>query len=713
MTSNDWQQRVLSDAELQQVLEGKSSLEAMEVLQSQMLLRTSPSPAQERQTIVPANENSANLKPEILPTSEASSFDQVPVATESPAATDIGGSAQPAWLPKFGSFESSAPQAGPTPAPSAGAPLTAVGLPVVEPNSPVTEANQPPVPSVPVSDHPFRPAASEGSTASALDGHVTSAPESGADEAALVEQEKQAESASPNLIDELISFANEVTDETPDSAPTEYVAESSPQADSSDSVEVESPASNRESPRTSVQSSGRRGVWSLLTIWNGTGILLFLAAVGFASATVGYSLITTIVGATSALAISGLGFGIAAVSARRARQPQATIARAAFGVRAAAVPLIFVILARYVATAIASVGVTFAVLWFQPPFKNSVVIGGQSLSGFIVVLAWVLAAATVLTIFGSFTRFVVTAVAAITTITLSLAVLVVVLLDNPALLRNLGSLDPAGALATASVTILFVSLVWGTTAADESPELRSNLFAIKIIAASILNFAVVGALALVAGYLYFFTPSPLLRGIPAALAFITLCVLALSHQIRRSADSFSGFGFARTRWWIVLASALIVAGVATATHLLVPEQILKTSAIELLPVVGVPVVAWLAILGMDTVLRREDYHEVSLLRDYGFYGKLRLVNLFAWVLAVAVGFGLLKSQVPGFGWLGYLAGPLGISVSGIQAQMGVWVAFIVAGLAPLFTLRQIRHQEAELLALRARHHELIDVTGVE
>jgi hypothetical protein len=132
---------------------------------------------------------------------------------------------------------------------------------------------------------------------------------------------------------------------------------------------------------------------------------------------------------------------------------------------------------------------------------------------------------------------------------------------------------------------------------------------------------------------------------------------------------------------------------------------------SLLPVAGVPVIAWLATYGVDTVLRRDEYHEVSLLRDYGFYGRVRVVNLTGWLLATAVGLGFVESLVPGFTWLGYLAHPLGYSATGLQADTGVWIAFAIGVIAPLFTVGSIRQQEAEGQALANRHKDLINVLG--
>jgi hypothetical protein len=185
----------------------------------------------------------------------------------------------------------------------------------------------------------------------------------------------------------------------------------------------------------------------------------------------------------------------------------------------------------------------------------------------------------------------------------------------------------------------------------------------------------------------------------------------LSHQIRRTSDSFSGFGLSGTRWWVVVLSTLLVVVGVVFGHAFVSDAEIKSGALSLLPVAGVPVVAALAIFGIDSVLRREDYHEVSLLRDYGFYGKFNWVNLGGWALAVVVGLGFVESPVPGFTWLGYLSHPLGFAATGARAAAGVWIAFLIGLLTPLLTIARIRDQEAEGIALQARHKELLNVLG--
>ena len=70
---------------------------------------------------------------------------------------------------------------------------------------------------------------------------------------------------------------------------------------------------------------------------------------------------------------------------------------------------------------------------------------------------------------------------------------------------------------------------------------------------------------------------------------------------------------------------------------------------------AVPVAAWSGIFVSDVLIRRIAYHEVSLSRSYGFYKAVNITNTAGWLLAVALGWGLLKNDLREFQWLGYLA----------------------------------------------------------
>jgi len=751
MTSNDWQERVLTDAELQVTLAKLGALDAMQVLQRQLELRS----AQHSQAPVLRDEVSNHL--------ELGLTDVVPIAEPfdplvEPVAIEVDPPVAPITAPVEPAAVTNNPQA------DIAANLNALfssrqhvnfeakpplELKPVEPKfdyAPIplesdtksffipTFAN--PLPDTqsievvtPIAQHGTDTETPKNQLSPAVESPETSLPQPlqldvtelpSAEEAVTAYEEAGTTSTpQPTLVDEVIlEVGGEPVDfdlvtptaEVPEVAP-QVVEDSLPIAIPVNPDTARVPELQAKPIRETETVTGRSAFGALIATWNGTGNLLFLIAAGFTAAALHFNLISTLAGAFGAMAAAGFGFGTAALSARRGRQPQATISRAAFGVRGAIAPLALVLIAKYAATAVAAIATAFAVIWFFPGLPTLLKVGGFTLDIFAVVLTALLIVATVVTIMGAAARFLVTAVVAGTTIAWVLSIAATAAVVHPVTIGLGGGVQAGNALTLASVLFILVSIVWGTTAADETPNLRSDIVAPKLIAAGLLSHAFIGTLAVFAGFAFYSIDVPVLKGPFFGAVFAILAVLALSHQIRRSADSFSGFGLRGTRWWVVVGSSVLVAVAGIFAHLFIADNDLKAAAISLLPVAGVPVVSWLAIYGVDSILRREDYHEISLLRDYGFYGRVRLMNLAGWTVALIIGLGFVQSNVAAFTWLGYLARPLGLSTAGTPASTGVWIAFFIGLITPLLTIRQIQEQEAEGRALQERHKELINVLG--
>ena len=474
------------------------------------------------------------------------------------------------------------------------------------------------------------------------------------------------------------------------------------------------PVEPYETPSAVDPLGGYRSPRSLLATWNGNGILLLLAATGFIAATNKASLLTTISAAFVALAISGFGFGTAALAARRGRQPQAVLSRAVFGVNGAAVPLTVVILARLAATATIALLASQALNFFYPmPAKLPLNIGGYQVPTSILVVVVLLIIGAVTAGFNNKYRYRLAAVFAYTSVGAAVVAIVAGLIANPSMFAGGGAFDFSAALGLASAIVILVGIIWGTSAADESPDLAPTTAVPKLIAASLLNFELVGLLSVVAGYVFANLSLGAVANYAVGAVFAVVLIVSFANQIRRNTDAFRGFGLQTTPGWLLVLVLVVIAAAAVGISALVSSSQIWFGFAGFLPVVGVPVLAWLATLGVDTVLRREDFHEISLVRNYGFYGKVRVANLIGWVVATVVGWGFISSSVAGFGWLGYLAGLLGVSTSGLQSNMGLWLAMGIGALTPLiFTIPKIREQEAEGLALEERRRELIDVLGI-
>nr|MBP7818950.1 hypothetical protein [Rhodoluna sp.] len=128
---------------------------------------------------------------------------------------------------------------------------------------------------------------------------------------------------------------------------------------------------------------------------------------------------------------------------------------------------------------------------------------------------------------------------------------------------------------------------------------------------------------------------------------------------------------------------------------------------------AVPVAAWSGIFVSDVLIRRIAYHEVSLSRGYGFYKAINLTNTIGWLVAVTLGWGLLKSELIEFKWLGYLADLTANAEFWSQSNFGVVIAFAIGLLLPVAAgIPRIKRQEQEVLAIEARRNDLRDVLGL-
>jgi hypothetical protein len=129
--------------------------------------------------------------------------------------------------------------------------------------------------------------------------------------------------------------------------------------------------------------------------------------------------------------------------------------------------------------------------------------------------------------------------------------------------------------------------------------------------------------------------------------------------------------------------------------------------IELIVIATVIAASYTGIVLADSLIRSRDYHEVSLTRDYGFYGRFNFANSIGFVLASVVGFGYVESTGLISSWTGYLGDftPAIFEVAG--SNIGIAMAFGLAVLFPvLFGIPKIKGQERKLVELDERREEL-------
>ena len=192
--------------------------------------------------------------------------------------------------------------------------------------------------------------------------------------------------------------------------------------------------------------------------------------------------------------------------------------------------------------------------------------------------------------------------------------------------------------------------------------------------------------------------------------FVVALGVSLVHLISASLYSVSGsmMGLLKVPAWV----AQLVLVVAVLAAVLVPSylvavSVLHESLVELLILTSVVASSWTGIVVADALVRTRGYHEVSLTRDYGFYGRVNIANAIGFVLAIALGFGYLNGGPQLSMWTGYLGDltPEIFELAG--SNIGIAMAFGLALLFPVvFGIPKIRKQEQNLAELDERREEL-------
>jgi purine-cytosine permease-like protein len=195
------------------------------------------------------------------------------------------------------------------------------------------------------------------------------------------------------------------------------------------------------------------------------------------------------------------------------------------------------------------------------------------------------------------------------------------------------------------------------------------------------------------------------------IAFVVAVGLSVLQLLASSIYSLAG-GLASIGGKIPGAVAVLLLSVLVLAVTLVSSMLLGTSSllsmlIELILLASVVAASYSGIVLSDALIRSRDYHEVSLTRDYGFYGRFNVANTIGFILATALGFGYLNGAGVLSFWAGYLGDftPSIFDIAG--SNIGIAMAFGLAVLFPvLFGIPRIKGQERKLLELDERREEL-------
>jgi hypothetical protein len=170
--------------------------------------------------------------------------------------------------------------------------------------------------------------------------------------------------------------------------------------------------------------------------------------------------------------------------------------------------------------------------------------------------------------------------------------------------------------------------------------------------------------------------------------------LALNLAVAAN-ESITAFGLNANRWWFSLIASVSVSAVV----LFSPDWAFWT---QLLAILVAPMAALAGFSVVDSLLRRGEYHEASLMRSYGFYKSLNPFSVVGYVLSTALGLSLLPAT-SAFAWLGF---------SGVATEFASLAAFAAAALWHFATaLPRIRQQQKEVAEVESRKASLNQFSG--
>lgn len=446
-------------------------------------------------------------------------------------------------------------------------------------------------------------------------------------------------------------------------------------------------------------------VWGGLTI--GVAPLVLAAAVSHLQ-NVGDGVLAMALG----FLISSTIISVAAIAGKRSGLSTLVLARAAFGVNGnmvSAIPLVLIKLAF-------GAGLIYAAI----SFFDGAVIGAPALSSTVgtsvftwqqVVLALVLLVAGTLAFFGGkvlyWAQLVTGAVGA-------LAVIAFVSATAGSLKWELFAFsatpDFVGLVAISSLIGIFFGAFWITAVAEFTRKIpmresgkKMSLFvalATGILPLLISSYALLAFKSTFTDAKISKFTSPLIQtllSVPAWAATIllysgilTLVIWAASWMYATSVS----FAAIRAKLHPGISQPIIF-----VLTLLIAAFASSYINYSLLAVI---VLAWAGIFVGDVALRRIAYHEVSLAREYGFYRSWNWVNISGFVIAVAIGLGLVGNVEGIYSWMGY--------ISDDYLTAGIYIAPLVAFIFPiLFGRKRVKSQEQEVLKIEARKTDLIDV----
>ena len=452
------------------------------------------------------------------------------------------------------------------------------------------------------------------------------------------------------------------------------------------------------------------------------GLALWLRSLGL---TFEQSLTAVLLGIFASAGVVAVG----AIAGKRSSLPTLVLSRAAFGVFGNLGPAVILVLSRLFW---ALVLVTLGYLLIAQNLTTT-----ANMSGGSEPISWIAVAVLVVVVLGSAVLSSVGGKTLVWAQRLSggLGIVTAISLAG-AKLSTSGFADEVGqsgswlrALGAGVVIFAIFGLAWSSASSDYASGLPVNVRGWKVAGWALLSMGVVPAVLAILALLAFGTLTDAdfassFNGLVAGSSLSTLAVAVqisliftlvttIAMSLRSSSMSFESI---QLKFKASIATP-IIAVLAVSLAVLGFSYLgasgfwfnLKGYALFL----AVPVAAWSGVFVSDVLIRRIAYHEVSLSRSYGFYKAVNITNTVGWLVAVALGWGLLKSDLVEFGWLGFLADLSSNAEFWAQSNFGVVITFAVGLLLPVFFgIPRVKRQEQEVLAIEARRNDLRDVLGL-
>ena len=468
-------------------------------------------------------------------------------------------------------------------------------------------------------------------------------------------------------------------------------------------------------------------VWSWLALASSPLTLLLAAILKTSGASLAQAVLimATLVIANSLLASVG------AVAAARGSASLTTVSRAAFGVWGNSIPALAMLLVRliwlgafvYFSTRLIS-PIIFNQPWFAAIAEALVFPAEFTASLFVMVPLLVIAG--VLAAFGG--EVLLRSQQVTASVVLVAIGAIIYFVASSYSLQDLSQVDPLGPAPLIDVAI-FVFTLFGfatfSSSGDFARKLPLGTPSAKVFFLSFVSSLILPLIVGLVGVLWLYMAGPEFAGALQAevfasvataapiwvfVLFVVAAGLSIVHLVSSGMYSFAGnlLGLVRMPNWLtyIISFVFLLTAVLVSSYF-VAATTLQSTIIELILLGAVVAASWTGIFVSDALARRRGYHEVSLTREYGFYGKFNTVNLIGFALAAAIGFGYLNGSGSISNWTGYLGRmtPEIFELSG--SYIGIPMTFGLAILFPvIFGIPRIRKQERNLAELDQRREEL-------